>query len=151
MNKLIDVHVNSILLYVTIPPPPRQRPGQSDPHTPILPFPQSPYFNTYILQYSHTPILYCTHSYTIATTAAETTEQQGEGEEREEEVTESSVDRTQDNPNEQGHPPTASEGARSEGSEISPPEAPPPSEETVDMTKDRPLQRSKPLSFSLSL
>ena len=51
-------------------------------------------------------------------------------------------------------PPTTSEGAGTGGSEISPPEAPPPTEDAVDMTKDRPLQRSKPLlldGFSYSI
>lgn len=61
---------------------------------------------------------------------------------------ESSVDKPEDDPaaNEEG-PPPVSEGAESEGSENSPPEAPPSADDTVDMTKDRPLQRSKPLNF----
>jgi ubiquitin carboxyl-terminal hydrolase 47 len=105
MNKLIDVHVNSILLYVTIPPPP-QRPA-------------------------------------IATTTAETTEERDE--EREGGVVmESSVDKPGEQPtadNEEG-PPATSEGVGTGGSEISPPEAPPPTEDTVDMTKERPLQRT---------
>ncbi|CAI8044308.1 Ubiquitin carboxyl-terminal hydrolase 47 [Geodia barretti] len=105
MNKLIDVHVNSILLYVTIPPPP-QRPA-------------------------------------IATTTAETTEERDE--EREGGVAmESSVDIPAEQPaaDTKEAPPTTSEGAGTGGSEISPPEAPPPTEDAVDMTKDRPLQRT---------
>ena len=180
MNKLIDVHVNSILLYVTIPPPP-QRPGQIPiPSYPKLPYSLSTIPNSVILTLCHAPILSSSHSAmhpfchtailpysqsvilpfpchydnaAIATTTAETTEERDE--EREGGVVmESSVDKPGEQPtadNEEG-PPATSEGVGTVGSEISPPEAPPPTEDTVDMTKERPLQRSKSfclMSFNL--
>ena len=60
----------------------------------------------------------------------------------------SSVDKPEDDPaaNKEGEPP-AGEGTESEGSKNSPPEAPPSADDTVDMTKDRPLQRSESLNF----
>ena len=163
MNKLIDVHVNSILLYVTIPPPP-QRPGQipilsySKLPCPILSYSHSATLHAPILSYSHSVILpfpcHCDNA-AIATTTAETTEERDE--EREGGVAmESSVDIPAEQPaaDTKEAPPTTSEGAGTGGSEISPPEAPPPTEDTVDMTKDRPLQRSKRLfldGFSYSI
>ena len=78
MNKLIEVHVNSSLFYVTIPPPPQRRQGQipihwfshtlvlpySDSHTLVLPYSDShtlftqlrfPYIGSLILPFPHMP------------------------------------------------------------------------------------------------
>ena len=78
MNKLIEVHVNSSLFYVTIPPPPQRRQGQipihwfthtlvlpySDSHTLVLPYSDShtlvhPYIGSPILRFPYigSPIL----------------------------------------------------------------------------------------------
>ena len=57
MNKLIDSHVNSILLLITIPPPPQRRPGQNPYcHTLILPFCHTlipPFPHVLILSFCH--------------------------------------------------------------------------------------------------
>ena len=77
MNKLIEVHVNSSLFYVTIPPPPQRRQGQIPihwfTHTLVLPYSDShtlvlPYSDSHTLVpipirwFPHTPILPFSHS-----------------------------------------------------------------------------------------
>ena len=73
MNKLIEVHVNSSLFYVTIPPPPQRRQGQIPihwfTHTLVLPYSDShtlvhPYIGSPILRFPYidSPIHWFSHT-----------------------------------------------------------------------------------------
>ena len=117
--------------------------------------------------YSHSPILPFTGALEGSKAGTEATEdrnregegggegegdKEGEGEgegggEGEGEVVESSVAQPEDTPTSEVAVATNKE---SEGSETTPTEDPPVATETVDMTKDRPLQRSKSLNFIIN-